>query len=143
MKIKAITGLISIHLHLQKLSARLQLRTSTLPSNHTIKFLLERRYIIGSHLHQLSLENITSNQCLKIKSSVTDANNHLNKKFPYFDSLNSEFSPRSRLIDIFSSHFSFYKANCYNKESKAAYCYKLDNLVFNTLSKSQLCHCHF
>ena len=143
MEIKAIASLISIYLHLQKLSIRLQLRTFTLSSNHTIKFLFEKRHIISSHLHQLLLENITSNQCLKIKSSVTDTNNHLNRIFPSFHSLNSELSPGSRLINIFSSYFSFYKADCYNKKSKAAYCHNLDNLVFNTLSKSQLCYCYF
>jgi len=44
-----------------------------------------------------------SNQCIKIKSSIIDTNNHLNRIFPSFESLNSEFSPESRLIDIFSS----------------------------------------
>ena len=47
--------------------------------------------------------------------------------------MNSEFLPGSRLIDIFSSCFSIYKADYCNKESKAAHCCKLDNLVFNTL----------
>jgi len=53
-----------------------------------------------------------------------------------FNSLNSEFSLGSRLIDIFSSHFSFHKANCCNEKSKAVYCCKLDNFVFNTSSDS-------
>jgi len=38
--IKAITGLIPIHLHLQKLSRHQQLRTHLLSNNHIIKFFL-------------------------------------------------------------------------------------------------------
>ena len=76
---------------------------------------------------------MTSNQHLKIKSFVTDTNNYLNEIFLSFDSLNSEFLPGSRLIDIFYSCISIYKAYYCNKESKAVYCCKLDNLVFNTL----------
>jgi len=43
--IEAIADLILIYLHLQKLSERHQLRTSTLLSNHAIKSLLESRHI--------------------------------------------------------------------------------------------------
>ena len=131
MRIKVITSLISIHLYLQKLSERLQLRTSILPPNHVIKFLLEKRYAVDSHPYH---ENMTFKQCSKIRSSVTNANNWLSRIFPPFDSLNSEFFSGLRLIDTFSSHFSFYKADHCNKENKAAYCCKLDDLAFNSLS---------
>jgi len=50
-----------------------------------------------------------------------------------FDSLNSEFSPGFRLIDKFPSYFSFYQANCKDKERKMAYICKLDNIFSNTL----------
>jgi len=104
--------------------------------NHAIKSLFERRHTISSHLYWLLLENIISNQYIKINSSIIDTNNHLNRIFPSFDSWNSEFSPGSRLIDIFSSYFSFHKADCYNKKSKAIHLYKLDDLVFNASSDS-------
>jgi len=134
MRIEAITSLIHIYLHLQKLSGRFQLRTSIFPSNHVIKSLLGKRHIIDSHSYHFSLENMTSKQHSKIKSSVTDANNCLNRIFPSFDSLNSKFSSGLRLIDTFSSCFSFHKANCCNKENKAAHCCKIDDLVFNASS---------
>ena len=89
------TSLIPIHLHLQKLSERFQLRTSMLPSNHAIKSLLEKRHTVDSHFYQLSLENMTSKQCSKIKSSITKANTCLNRIFSSFDSLNSKISPGS------------------------------------------------
>jgi len=66
-----------------------------------------------------------------------DTNNHLNGIFSAFDFLNSEFSPSSQLVDIFSSHFSFHWTNCRNKESKAAYIHKLDKCILNALSNSK------
>ena len=106
--IKAIIGLISIYLHLQKLSGRYQIQTSALLSNHIIDTLLERRYTNNSSLHCLSLENMTDKQRLKIKSSIVDVNNYLNRISSSFNSLNSEFSPGFRLINNFSSCFYFH-----------------------------------
>ena len=65
LRIKAITGLIFIYLHLYKLSSRHQLRTSALLSNHIIKSLFESRNTNKSHPHYLSLKNITFKQHLK------------------------------------------------------------------------------
>jgi len=107
-----------------------------LSHNYAIKLLLERRYMLDLQSYYLSLEKITSKQQEKIKSSIIDTNNCLNGIFPSFNSLNSEFHPRSRLIDIFSSHFSFHKANYHNKETRTAHCNKLDNLVLNVSLKS-------
>jgi len=61
-------------------------------------------------------------------------NNYLNGIFPSFDSLNNEFSPSFRLIDNYSSYFSFYQANCKDKESKATHLCKLNNIFTKTLS---------
>ena len=62
MRIEVIASLIPIHLYLCKLSSRHQLWMSTLPYNHTIKSLLERRHTPLSHSYHLSLENVTSRQ---------------------------------------------------------------------------------
>ena len=70
----------------------------------------------------------------KIKSLVTNTNICLNRIFLSFDFLNSEISPGFILTNIFSSYFSFYKADCHNKKSKAVYLHKLDDLVLNVLS---------
>jgi len=114
MRIEAIASLIPIHLYFQKLSVRLQLRTFSLPSNHTIKSLLEKGHTSNSLPYLFSLKNMTSKQWSKIKSLITNTNICLNGVFSFFDFLSSEFSSGSRLIDIFSSYFSFYKANCHN-----------------------------
>ena len=132
-EIEAITGLISIHLHLQKMSGRHQLRTSSLLSNYIINSPLENRHVKNSLLHCLSLEDMTIKQWLKIKSSIVDANSHLNKFFSSFNSLNCEFYSGFKLIDNFPSCFSFYQANHKDKESKKAYLCKLDEIFENTL----------
>jgi len=75
---------------------------------------------------------MTDKQRLKIKSSIVDVNNYLNRIFSSFNSLNSEFSPGFRLINNFSSCFYFHWENCKDKESKAAHFCKLDKIFFNT-----------
>ena len=59
-----------------------------------------------------------SKQRLLIKSSIVNANNCSNSIFPFFNSLNSKLSPGSKLVDIFSSQFSFYQADCKDKDLK-------------------------
>ena len=66
-----------------------------------------------------------------------DANNRLNRVFPLFNPLSDEFSPGSRLIDIFPSQFSFHLFNQTNKESKAVHIYKLDKYILYTLTDSK------
>ena len=61
---------------------------ATLPSNHIIKSLLERKH----------------NK--KLKGFIVNINNYLNGIFSSFDSLNDIFHPRYRLIDIFPSCLS-------------------------------------
>jgi len=132
--VEAIIGLIPLYLHLKKISSKHQIKTSTLLLNHAINSLLERRHTKNSCLHCLSLENMTDKQRLKIKSSIINTNNCLNGIYPLFDFLNCKFSPRFRLIDKFSSHFSFHQANYKDKESKAAHLCNLDDIFSNASS---------
>jgi len=61
--IEAIASLILIHLHLQKLSSRFQLRTQSLLLNYIIKLLLESRHSsINNNHHHLLLEKLTPKQ---------------------------------------------------------------------------------
>jgi len=60
--LEIIARLVPIHLYLQKPSGQYQLRTSTLSNNHTIKSLLERRYLENTSHHCLLLENMTHKQ---------------------------------------------------------------------------------
>jgi len=61
--VEAIASLILIHLHLQKLSSRFQLRTQSLLLNYIIKLLLESRHSsINNNHHHLLLEKLTPKQ---------------------------------------------------------------------------------
>ena len=136
--IEAIAGLIPIHLHLQKLSSRLQLRTQLLLPNYIIKFMLESRHSNINNDHHLLLEKLTLKQQLNVKGPIVDANNRLNGIFHSFNSFSSEFSLGDRLIDIFPNCFSFHLLDRKNKESKRAYICRLDELILQTLDKSKI-----
>ena len=112
--IETITGLIPINLHLQKLSGRLQLRSHFLPHNHILQSLMEPKTLSLSRLHSLLLGSLSKCQRKLIKGSVVDMDNCFNEVFPSFDPLNPEFALGCRIIDNFSSHFSF---NLFSKHS--------------------------
>jgi len=57
--IKAIVGLVPIHLHLQKLSGRAQLRVYALPHNHILCLLLESRPNLYNNYHYFLLDLLT------------------------------------------------------------------------------------
>jgi len=54
-----------------------------------------------------------------------------------FDQFNKEFSLGDKLIDIFSSHFSFHSTNQKSEESIKAYTHKLDNIVLLALADTK------
>ena len=128
--IETLARLILTHLYLQKLSGHYQLRAFSLLSNHTIKSLFKNRHANHIIYYYLSLDNIIFKQRLNIKSSIVNMNNHLNGIFLSFNSLNSKFSSRYRLIDIFSSCFSFHWADHRSKETKSTHIWELDKIVF-------------
>ena len=64
-----------------------------------------------------------------IKDLVVNMNNRFNKVFPSFDPLNPEFAPGCRIINTFSSHFSFLFFNKYSNDSLLSHSHQLDNLA--------------
>jgi len=116
---ETITGLMPIYLHLCKLSGRSQLRAHLLPNNHILKSLIEPRPNISCLPHQLSLGFLVKCQCEIIKGLIVDMDNQYDEIFSSFDPLNSEFAPEQRIIDSFSSYFSFHSFNMYNNNSLA------------------------
>jgi len=65
-----------------------------------------------------------------VKGYIIDSNNKLYGVFPSFSPLNSEFSPGSRVIDIFLDKFSF---NLATKGKNASSCsQQLDNMTIQT-----------
>ena len=57
--IKAITSLIPIYLHLQKLSGRSQLKVYSLSTNHILQSLMENNSNTFTHLHPILLSSLT------------------------------------------------------------------------------------
>jgi len=118
--IRAIAGLIPIHLYLCKLNKRAQLRAYLLSDNHILRSLLESRPSLNIDSYCFLLNSPTLHQQLIIKDSVVDIDNRFNEVFPVFDSLNKEFFPGSRIVDSFSNHFSFHSfKRCSNKTFKS------------------------
>ena len=130
LDIKVIVDFIPIYLHLWKLSGRAQLRAHhALPHNYIIQSLLESRLSIHSISYQLSLDSLTPYQRKLIKDPIIDMDNRFNKVFSSFDPHNQEFSPGSRIIDTFSSWFSFHSFNKHSKNNLTLQSYQLDDLL--------------
>ena len=68
-----------------------------------------------------------------IKDPIVDMDNRFNEVFSSFDSLNPEFAPGCRIIDIFSSHFSFHFFNKHSDNSFLSHSHQLDNLAIMSL----------
>jgi len=134
--IKAIAGLMPIHLHLQKLIGRFHLRAHSLPTNHIIKSILEARPSDNVKPHLFFLDKLTPRQHTIIKSPIVNMDNRFNEIIPSFSPFNYEFSLRNRLINVFPNQFSFYPVNRKSNNNVKSYLTKLDNLILQALSDS-------
>ena len=104
--IKAISGLVPIHLYFKKLYGRFLLRGSSLPPNHIISSILSSDGLHKYNSYNISIDNLTPKQKLCLKSTLIDMDNSCNKIFPSFSVFNDkEFSLGSRLIDSFQINF--------------------------------------
>jgi len=88
---------------------------------------------LSSH-HLFSLGTLTKYQHEIIKRLLADMDNRFNKVFPSFSPLHPEFSPSHRVIDIFSSCFSFHLFNKSKDTNFKACIQQLDNLAFESSS---------
>jgi len=80
---------------------------------------------------------LTYKQQSKIKSSVVDTNNWLNKVFSSFDRLHKELSPEFHLVNMFYNCFSFYTVNYKDTNGKTAYHSKLNKIYKESPLKIQ------
>ena len=62
--------------------------------------------------------------------------NKFNEVFSSFDLLNSDFVPSYRIINTFSSYFSFHSFNKHSNDNFLSYSYQLNNLVIVSLENS-------
>jgi len=84
------------------------------------------------------MENLTSKQYQKIKSSVVDSNIRLNSLFPFFDNFHGELSAGFCLVDNFPNHFSFYIVNHKEKEIRNTHVQYLNKVFKNFFSDSNI-----
>ena len=128
--VKAILGLVPIHILLKKLYRRFFLRESTLLSNHIISSILSSNSSNMPNYHNTLIDLLTPKQRLHMKSALIDMDNKYNKLIPFFSFFNEEFRLGNCLIDSFSNRFSFhlYFSNI-NKHIE-----ELDNTTLRVLS---------
>ena len=114
--IKAITGIIPIKFHLQKLARRSQLHPLSLLSNHIIRSFMDNLYNSSKKLIPYSVSSLMNQQRNITKGHLIDSNNKVYGIFPSFSPLHMEFVPGSQLIDNFLNHFSFNLASKKEKD---------------------------
>jgi len=100
--LEAITGLILIKFHLQKLTSRFQLRSAALLENHLIKTLMDNPHNVHNKPTPHSINMLTKHQKTIIKGHLIGSNNKLFGIFSSFSPVNPELNPGSRIVDIFS-----------------------------------------
>jgi len=106
-RIKAIAGLIPIILHLTKLNGHHYLHYASIPCNYAVNSLLDSQHAKNASPHKFSLSNLTDKQKMKLKSPISDINNHLSEINDSFIPFHFIFSPGLRLVDHFSKKISF------------------------------------
>ena len=100
---EAITGLIPIKFHLQKLTSRSQLCSTALLENHLIITLIDDPLNTHNKPSPLSINMLTECQKNTVKEYLINSNNKLFGVFSSFSSLNLEFNLGFRIVDIFSN----------------------------------------
>ena len=106
--IEAIAGLIPITLHMRKLNGRHHLRYGSIPSLHAINSLLDSQHAKNHPPHKAATFKLTDKQRSNLKSPIKDINECLNGVRDYYNPLLPLFSLGSRVVDHFSSRFSFH-----------------------------------
>ena len=107
MGVEAITGLIPINLHLQKIGGRSQLRVHLLLSNHILWSLMSPSLEFLPYQHILLLNSLTRRQHGLIKDHIIDMENHFNKVLLSFDPINPKFFPSSKSLTLMLIIFLF------------------------------------
>ena len=134
--IEAITGIISIKFHLQKLARRSQIRSLALPSNHLIRSLMDDPSSLSNKSISHSINTLTNRQKNTTKGHLIDSNNKVYGIFSSFSPLYPELALGSRIIDNFSDRFSF---NLTNKKEKDKICFQqLDEMVLQFSSSPSM-----
>jgi len=68
-------------------------------------------------------------QCLKVKSSIVNTNDCLNKGYSLFNRLHKELSPKFCLVDNFPNCFFFQTVNCNDTKTMKSHLQSLNNIL--------------
>ena len=128
--IKAISGLVPIHLHLRKLYSQFLLCKLSLLSNHIVSNILSSNKMQERSCHISSIDYLIAKQRIQLKSPLINMDNKHNDFFPSFSFFNKEFEPGNKLIDLFSDCFSFH----FHSSNSKKHIEKLDEIAFKVSS---------
>ena len=132
--IEAITSIIPIKFHFQKIAKRLQIHSFKLSANHILRNLLDKSPPLPNTSNSYNIGLLTKCQRTLTKGHLIDTCNKAYGIFPSFFSLNLEFSPGHHIIDNFSDCFSFNLVNKKEKEISKIHAQELDNMVLHNSS---------
>ena len=133
-RIKALAGLIPIHLYLKKLVKQSCLRTATLPSQHALISLLSAKHSKGAPPHPQFLALLNDIQCACLKGPLLNTEVSLLNLTECFNSLHAEAIPGCRLLDSFPNRISFYSCNCSSLRNCKTHLQSLDRLCLEASS---------
>ena len=119
--IEAITGIIPIKFHLQKLARRSQICPFKLPTNHILRELMDDSPISSNKPNPHAVSSLTNRQKNIAKGHLIDLCNKAYGIFPSFSPLTPEFTPGFHIMDKFSDCFSFNLVNKKEKEKDRIY----------------------
>ena len=134
--IEAITRIIPIKFHLQKLTRRSQLRSLLLPPNHIIRLFMDDPSNSSKKPILHSINSLMNWQRNIAKGYLIDSNNKAYGIFPSFSPLHPEFALGSQITDNFFNCFSFNLAS--KKEKDKIHFQELNEIVLHFSSSPSM-----
>jgi len=101
---------------MHKLNGRHHLRYGSIPSTYAINSLLDSQHAKNHPPHKTATSKLTDKQRSNLKSPIKDVNERLNGVRECFNPLFPLFSPGSRVVDHFSTRFSFHSPSSSSDE---------------------------
>ena len=132
--IEAITSIIPIKFHLQKIAKRSQICPFKLLANHILRNLLDKSPSLSNTSNSHNIGSLTNCQRTLTKGHLIDTCIKAYGIFPSFSLLNPKFFPGHCIIDNFSDCFSFNLVVKKEKEINRIHTQELDVIVLHNSS---------
>jgi len=91
--IEALAGLISVHLHLQKMAGRANFRAATLSDIHPLRLILSQDHHKGTQPHPCAISQMSEAFKRKVKGTIMEIDRHLPELTESFKPVASEARP--------------------------------------------------